>query len=216
MWQKHRVRHQWPTSRTYCSFVLIRHAGPLVRIACLPSFSLLAYLSYTFHICSHSPLPTAHTRYSSALTLLVGQHLVPVARRPSFSTLAYCSYAFRVCSLSPLPTARMHYSSALILLAGLHLVRVAHLPLCAAVCIRKKLRNYPFTSVRTTCVGSFASICSSGKDSESYRSNHPLTEARKARKASKATDAPTILPTQPPTLPTQPPTLPTQPPPYGS
>jgi len=82
--------------------------------------------------------------------------------------------------------------------------------------IRKKLRNYPCTSVRTTCVGSFASICSSGKDSESYRSNHPLTEARKARKASKATDAPPILPTQPPTLPTQPPTLPTQPPPYGS
>jgi len=82
--------------------------------------------------------------------------------------------------------------------------------------IRKKLRNYPCTSVRMTCVGSFASICSSGKDSESYRSNHPLTEARKARKASKATDAPPILPTQPPTLPTQPPTLPTQPPPYGS
>jgi len=82
-------------------------------------------------------------------------------------------------------------------------------------CIRKKLRNYPCTSVRTTCVGSFASIasfasiCSSSKDSESYRSNHPLMEARKARKASKATDAPPILPTQPPTLPTQPP-------PYGS
>ena len=85
--------------------------------------------------------------------------------------------------------------------------------------IRKKLRNYPCTSVRTTCVGSFASIasiCSSGKDGESYRSNHPLTEARKASKASKATDAPPILPTQPPTLPTQPPTLPTQPPPYRS
>jgi len=75
--------------------------------------------------------------------------------------------------------------------------------------IRKKLRNYSCTSVRTTCVGSFASICSSGKDSESYRSNHPLTEARKARKARKATDAPPILPTQPPTLPTQPP-------PYGN
>jgi len=75
--------------------------------------------------------------------------------------------------------------------------------------IRKKLRNYPCTWVRMTCIGSFASIasfariCSSGKDSESYRSNHPLTEA------SKATDAPPILPTQPPTLPTQPP-------PYGS
>jgi len=88
--------------------------------------------------------------------------------------------------------------------------------------IRKKLKNYPCTSVRTTCVGRFASIasfpsiCSSGKDSESYRSNHPLTEARKASKASKATDVPPILPTQPPTLPTQPPTLPTQPPPYGS
>jgi len=66
--------------------------------------------------------------------------------------------------------------------------------------IRKKLRNYPCMSVRTICVGSFASIRSSGKDSESYRSNHPLMEASKA---SKAMDAPPILPTQPPTLPTQ-------------
>ena len=95
--------------------------------------------------------------------------------------------------------------------------------------MRKKLRNYRCTSVRTTCVGSFASIasfaniCSFGKDRESYRSKHPLTVARKASKASKAMDAPPILatqsptlPTQPPTLPTQPPTLPMQPPPYGS
>ena len=130
---KRRVRHRWPTSRTCCSFVLIRCAGPLVRIARLPSFSLLAYLSYVFRVCSNSPLPTARTRCSSALTLLVGQHLVPVARLPSFSTLAYCSYAFRVCFHSPLPTARMRCSSALILLAGLHLVLVARLPLFSSL-----------------------------------------------------------------------------------
>jgi len=105
----------------------------LVRVARLSSFCLLAYLSYTFRVCSHSPLPTACTRCSSALILLVGQHLVPVACRPSFSTLAYCSYAFLVCSHSPLPTARMRCSSALILLAGLYLVRVAHLPLFSSL-----------------------------------------------------------------------------------
>jgi len=118
LWQKRHVWHRWPKSCMCCSFVLIRRAGPLVRIARLPSFSLLAYLSYAFRICSHSPLPTARKRCSSALIILVGQHLVPVARRPSFSTLAYCSYAFRVCSYSPLPTARTHCSFDLNLLAG--------------------------------------------------------------------------------------------------
>ena len=45
VWQKHRVRHHWPTSHTCCSFVLIRRAGLLVCVACLPSFSLLANIS---------------------------------------------------------------------------------------------------------------------------------------------------------------------------
>jgi len=67
VWQKHRVRHRWPTSRTRCSFVLIRRAGPLIRVARLPSFSLLA-----------------------------NDDLVPVARRPSFSTLSYFSDALLV------------------------------------------------------------------------------------------------------------------------
>jgi len=116
--QKRHVWHRWPTSRTCCSFVLICRTGPLVRIAHLPSFSLLACLSYAFRICSHSPLPTARKHCSSALILLVGQHLVPVACRTSFSTLAYCSHAFHFCSHIPLPTARMRCSFALILLAG--------------------------------------------------------------------------------------------------
>jgi len=47
VWQKRRVRHHWPTSRTCCLFVLIRRAGLLVRVARLPSFSTLAYCSYT-------------------------------------------------------------------------------------------------------------------------------------------------------------------------
>ena len=129
VWQQRRVWYRWPTSRMCCLFVLNRRTGPLIRIARLPSFSLLAYLSYAFHIRSHSPLPTARKRCSSALILFVGQHLVPVTCRPSFSMMAYCSYAFRVCSHSPVPTALTRCSFALILLAGLHLVRVARLPL---------------------------------------------------------------------------------------
>ena len=85
LWQKCRVWHRCPTPRTCCSFVLIRRAGPLVRIAHPPSFSLLAYLSYAFRICSHSPLPTARKRCSSALIL------------PLFSALAYILYALLVC-----------------------------------------------------------------------------------------------------------------------
>jgi len=46
VWQKHGVWHRWPTSHTCCSFVLIRHAGLLVRVARLPSYSTLAYCSY--------------------------------------------------------------------------------------------------------------------------------------------------------------------------
>ena len=89
LWQKRRVWHRWPTSRTCCSFVLIRRAGPLVRIARPPSFSLLAYLSYTFRICSHSPLPNARKRCSSALIL------------PLFSSLAYILYALLICPYAP-------------------------------------------------------------------------------------------------------------------
>jgi len=48
VWQKRRVRHWSPTSRTCCSFVLIRRAGLLLRVARLPSFCTLAYSSYVF------------------------------------------------------------------------------------------------------------------------------------------------------------------------
>jgi len=89
LWQKRHVLHRWPTSRTCCSFVLIRRAGPLVRLARPPSFSLLAYLSYAFRICSHSPLPTARKHCSSALIL------------PLFSSLAYILYALLVCPYAP-------------------------------------------------------------------------------------------------------------------
>jgi len=65
IWQKHRVRHWWPTSSTSCSFVLIRCAGPLVRVARLPLFSLLANISYWLLIGPHSPrCPTSPTRCS--------------------------------------------------------------------------------------------------------------------------------------------------------
>ena len=77
LWQKRRVWHRWPTSRTCCSFVLIRRAGPLVHIARPPSFSLLAYLSYAFRIYSHSPLSTARKRCSSAL---MRRRMCPIRR----------------------------------------------------------------------------------------------------------------------------------------
>ena len=50
VWQKPRVRHRWPTSRTCCSLVLIRRTGLLLHVAHLPSFSTLAYCSYAFLI----------------------------------------------------------------------------------------------------------------------------------------------------------------------
>jgi len=55
VWQKRRVRHRWPTSRTCCSFVLICRAGILIRVARLPSFSLLANISYQLLVGPHSP-----------------------------------------------------------------------------------------------------------------------------------------------------------------
>jgi len=68
----------------------------------------------------HSPRWPTRTRCSSALILLVGQHLVPVARRPSFSTPAYCSYASLVGTHSPRrPTAPTRCSFDLIF-ADLH------------------------------------------------------------------------------------------------
>jgi len=67
---------------------------------------------YVLLVCPHSPRWPTPTCYSSALILLVGQHLVPVARRPSFFMLAYCSYIGRNTVLG---------------IGGLHLVRIARL-----------------------------------------------------------------------------------------
>ena len=105
VWQKRHVRHHWRTSRTRRSSALILLAGLLVRVPRPPSFSSLAYLSYPFRVCSHSPLPTARTRCSFALILLPGLHLVRVARLPLFSSLAYL-YALLVCPYAPLYVLR--------------------------------------------------------------------------------------------------------------
>jgi len=81
VWQKRRVRHHWPTSRTCCLAALILHAGVLLlRVSHLTSF-LLTYV----RMCGRN-----------AVLGITGLHLVRVACLPSFSTLAYCSYAFLV------------------------------------------------------------------------------------------------------------------------
>ena len=118
VWQKYRVRHWWPTSSTSCSFVPIRYTGPLVSIACLPSFSLLATISYWLLISPYSPhCPTSAMRCSfdlhfanlrsdmwqkhrvrhqwptsrtscSFVLIRRASLLLHIARLPSFSTLA--------------------------------------------------------------------------------------------------------------------------------
>ena len=125
--QKRTVTHYWP------AFILL--AGlHLVRIAHLPSFSLLANISYRLLVCGHFfHWPTSHTHCSFPVILLSGQHLVRVARLSSFATLAY-SYALVVCPHSPgWPTYRSGYSLALILHAGLLLVCVSHLSLFSSL-----------------------------------------------------------------------------------
>jgi len=108
---------------------VMQHWPPLVRVARLPSFSSLAYLSYALHVRPHSPRwPTSRTHYTSGLILLADLHLVGVACLPSHSSLANISYALLVCCHSlRWPAFCTHCASALILLAGLHLVRVARL-----------------------------------------------------------------------------------------
>ena len=189
VWQKRRVRHRLPTSCTCCSFVHIRRTGLLVDVARLPSFSLLANISYWLLVGPDSPRwLTVSTRRSSTLILhagllllrvarltsilltylrkcgrnavlgIGGLYLVRVARLFSLAELAY-SYALLVCPHSPRwrtapshfsldlifadlhlyvwqkrrvrhrwPTSRTSCSSALILLVGQHLVPVARWP----------------------------------------------------------------------------------------
>jgi len=98
------------------------HSSPIVvHITETHCYALLA--------CLHSSRwPPSRTRCSSALILLVGQHLVPVARPASFTSLTYLSYRLLVSGNSfRWPTSRTRCLSAVILLAGHHLVRVARL-----------------------------------------------------------------------------------------
>jgi len=112
VWQKHRVRHRWPISRTCCSFVLIRRAGLLVRVARLSSFSLLANISYRLLVGPHSPRwPTVPTRRSSALILHAGLLLLCVTRL----TLFLLTY-IRMCG-----------RNSVFDIGGHHLVRVSRL-----------------------------------------------------------------------------------------
>jgi len=112
VWQKHRVRHRWPTSSTSCSFVLIHHTGPLVSVACLPSFSSLATISYRLLIGPYSPqCPNSATRCSFDL---------------HFANLRSDMWQKR-CVRHQWPTSRMSCSFVLIRRPSL-LLRIAHLP----------------------------------------------------------------------------------------
>jgi len=102
----------WPPSRTRCSFILIRRDGLLVRIARLPSFSLLANISYRLLVGPYSlRWSTVPTRRLSALILHVGLLLIRVTRLTSF-LLTYI---------------RTFGRNTVLGIGGLHLVRVARL-----------------------------------------------------------------------------------------
>jgi len=117
-WQKRRVMHRWPTSRTCCLFVHIRHAGLLVRIARLPSFSLLANISYRLLVGPHSPhWLTVPMRRSLALILHAGLLLLRVARLTLFSLNYILTFG----------------RNTVLGIGSLHLVRVAHLSSFAAL-----------------------------------------------------------------------------------
>jgi len=111
VWQKCRVRHPWRTSRTCCSFVLIRRAGLLLRIARLPHSPRWRTAPTRFS-CDlifadlHSDVwkkrrvrhrwPISHSTCCSFVLICRASLLLRIARLPSFSTLAYYSYAFLV------------------------------------------------------------------------------------------------------------------------
>jgi len=85
IWQKRRVRHHWPTSRTCCLTALILHAGVLLlRVSHLTLF-LLTYI---------------RTCGRNTVLGIGGLHLICVARLSSFAALAYL-YALLVCPHSP-------------------------------------------------------------------------------------------------------------------
>jgi len=91
----------WPTSPTRSVSALVLPYLLLVRIAHLPSFSLLANILYLLLVGPHSRRwPTARTRSASAL-ILPYLLLVCIARLPLFFSLAYILYELLVCSYSP-------------------------------------------------------------------------------------------------------------------
>jgi len=112
---------------------------------------------YVLQACLHSPRwPPSRMRCSTALILLVSQHLVPVARPASFTLLTYHSYWLLVCSHSfRWPTSRTRCSFAIILLAGLHLIRVAPLSSFAVLAYSYALLVCPYSpcwpTSRTGC-----------------------------------------------------------------
>jgi len=112
---------------------------------------------YALLDCLHSPCwPPSRTCCSSALILLVGQHLVPVTRPASFTSLTYLSYWLLICGHSfRWPTSRTRCSFAVILLTGLHLVRVSCLSSFATLAYSYALLVYPHSpswpTSRTGC-----------------------------------------------------------------
>jgi len=141
MWQKRRVRHWWPTCRTCCLFFRIRRAGLLVRVARLPSFSLLANMSYRLLVSPHSPRwLTVRTHCSLGLILHAGLLLLHVARLTPF-LLTYI---------------RTFGRNTVLGIAGLHLVRVASLSSFAALAYSYVLLVCPHSpcwpTSRTSCL----------------------------------------------------------------
>jgi len=141
VWQKCRVRHQWPTSCTCCSFVLIRRAGLLVRITRLPSFSLLASISYWLLVSPHSPCwLTVPTCRSLALILHVGLLLLCVARLTSF-LLTYI---------------RTFGRNTVLGIGGLHLLPVARLSSFATLAYSYALLTCPHSPRWRTALTHFS------------------------------------------------------------
>jgi len=148
VWQKCRIRYQWPTSRTCCSFVLIRHAGLLVRVARLPSFCLLANISYRLLVSPHSPRwLTVPMCRSSAVILHAGLLLLRVARLTSFLRTYIWTFG----------------RNTVLGISGLHLVRVARLTSFLLTYIRTLGRNTVLGIgglhlVHIACLSSFAAL----------------------------------------------------------
>jgi len=123
------LQYYTPPAYPQLTYRRTRYKNALLRITGLPSFSLLASISYALLVCPDSPCwSTSRTGCSSGLIHLTYLPLIPVAHLRSFLSLAYFSYALLICCHSPRwPPSRMRCSFVFIHRAGL-LVRVARLP----------------------------------------------------------------------------------------